>query len=370
MGTRLRDFVNVCASRRAAWMEWRIEEAIRRNAKKLMVKHHVPGLQVAFCVRGRATREIVIGEARRGETLTPQHRFRICSLSKPVSAVVALTLVRDGVVSLDENIAEEFTEVLPDLAKSGARITLRDLLCHMSGFDTMHSPRAPEEERHWTLRDVLDERLGEPWKVRRIGEPGTVQCYSGINFWLLQLVLELRSGKPMRELGRERVFEPLGMTHAEYEIGEVVPQGIVAVHDDAGNELPAKWAPGGAASGVVCGARELLEIAKVTFDGSSLLPEELRRGLCESCAGSRAWTLGWHTYKGVDARSLGHGGVEVGTRGIAAVVPAAQCGIVALTNSSGGFYVTKSLTGLLRELALRSIDEPVDVRETAAETQI
>ena len=101
-----------------------------------------------------------------------------------------------------------------------------------------------------------------------------------------------------------------------------------------------------------------------------MLPEELRRGLCESRAGSRAWTLGWHTYKGVDARSLGHGGVEVGTRGIAAVVPAAQCAIVALTNSSGGYYVTKSLTGLLRELALRSIDETIDVRETEAETKV
>lgn len=365
MGKWVRDFVNVCASRHPAWMEWRIEEAILRNAKKLMKEHNVPGLQVAFCVHGRAVREIVLGEARRGKTLTREHRFRVCSLSKPVSAVVALTLVRDSVLGLDESLAREIVEVVPELSvvASGKRaITLRDLLCHTSGFDTVHSPRVPANQRHWTLRDVLDARIGEAWKGRRVGEVGTIQRYSGINSWLLQYVLERRCGKSMQEIAKAQLFEPLGLQSAEYEVGGLMPEGLATGHDESGKERPAEWAPGGAASGLVCRARDLLEFAMVSFPGSTLLPEELRRGMCESRADARAWTLGWHAYKDVDERSLGHGGSGIGFRGMTVLVPGARTAVVAITNSEGGDRVIRSLTGLMRELALRSVGESVEVR--------
>lgn len=356
----VRDCVNVCASRHPAWMEWRIEEAIRRNAKKLMKQHNVPGLQVAFCVHGREVNELVLGEATQGEPLTREHRFRICSLSKPISAVVALTLVRDGVLTLDENIAKEIGEVVPEFARTDSEaITLRDVLCHMTGFDTVHSPRVSAMERQWTLRDVLEERLGEPWKGRRIGSPGKVQRYSGINFWLLQFVLEQRTGKSMREIARQKLFEPLGIERAEYEVGDIVPDGLVGAHDQMGKQITAEWAPCQAASGLVCRARDVLEVAKVAFSSSTFLSESIRRELCEPRADALGWTLGWHTYKGVDARSLGHGGSFTGVRGMAALVPRAKTAIVALTNSESGDYVIRSLTGLMRTLALQSIGERV-----------
>ena len=66
--------------------------------------------------------------------MTPQHRFRIASISKTFVATVILQLVEEGALSLDEKIDRWLDASLVDSIPHGHAVTLRHLLSHTSGI--------------------------------------------------------------------------------------------------------------------------------------------------------------------------------------------------------------------------------------------
>ena len=80
------------------------------------------------------------GEAQPGEAMTPQHTFRIASISKTFTATVVLQLVEEGKIALDDPVAAplsnhpyvRFDQLLGD--HYGPQITVRQLLTHTSGL--------------------------------------------------------------------------------------------------------------------------------------------------------------------------------------------------------------------------------------------
>ena len=82
---------------------------------------------------GRAGRaDIVAGLASKSPRLvmTPDIRFQIASITKPMTATVVLSLVEKGTLSLDDTVAKW----LPGLLKAGKTITIEQLLTHTSGL--------------------------------------------------------------------------------------------------------------------------------------------------------------------------------------------------------------------------------------------
>src|ERR1700743_1659032 len=67
-------------------------------AADFMGAYDVPGLSIAAAIKGKPAYVEVFGVADReaGEALTPQHRFRIASISKPVTSTGIFTLVEAG----------------------------------------------------------------------------------------------------------------------------------------------------------------------------------------------------------------------------------------------------------------------------------
>ena len=65
----------------------------------------------------------------------PKDRFRIASISKPITAITLLQLVEEGVVGLDEPVGHIVAFELGVSPSSGAAaVTIRRLLNHTSGF--------------------------------------------------------------------------------------------------------------------------------------------------------------------------------------------------------------------------------------------
>ncbi|HWO38039.1 MAG TPA: serine hydrolase domain-containing protein [Candidatus Acidoferrum sp.] len=110
-------------------------------AAAFMEAYEVPGLSVAIAIKGKPAYVEAFGVADReaGEALTPQHRFRIASISKPITSTGIFTLFEAGKLQLDSHVFG------PDSILGGdyptplqhrsniEQITIEHLLTHTTG---------------------------------------------------------------------------------------------------------------------------------------------------------------------------------------------------------------------------------------------
>ena len=135
------------------------------------------------------------------EPMTLDTIFDLASLTKPVATTTAvMILVEEGRIRLSDRVAQ----FIPEFGKYGKdRITVRDLLTHMSGL-------RPDV-------DVSDTWTGAETAIRLATEetptapPGRRFVYSDINFFLLAEVVARVSGQPFDRFVTQRIFQPLGM---------------------------------------------------------------------------------------------------------------------------------------------------------------
>jgi uncharacterized protein YbbC (DUF1343 family)/CubicO group peptidase (beta-lactamase class C family) len=135
------------------------------------------------------------------EPMTLDTVFDLASLTKIVATTPAvMMLVEEGRVRLTDPAAA----FIPEFAKYGKdRVTVRDLLTHMSGLrpdvDLGFDWRGYDE----AIRLATEEVLTAP--------PGRRFVYSDINFFLLAEIVRRVSKQPFDRFVRQRLFEPLGM---------------------------------------------------------------------------------------------------------------------------------------------------------------
>jgi CubicO group peptidase (beta-lactamase class C family) len=144
--------------------------------------------------------------------ITPEHVFYVGSVSKQFTAMSIALLVRDGKLSLDD----EVRRYIPELSDFGRPMTVRHLVHHMSGL-----------REKWDLFQMAGVRDGDVITqddiielVRRQRElnfaSGEEHLYNNTAYDLLSIIVTRLSGKPHREFAQERIFGPLGMTHTRY----------------------------------------------------------------------------------------------------------------------------------------------------------
>lgn len=210
--------------------------AIAGIARKFMEEHQVPGLSVAFAHRGKPAFQAAFGMADEtgGEAMTPDHQFRIASISKPLTAVGIYLLIEQGKLKPGDKVFG--TGGLLDfgrdqkLAKGVAHITVHHLLTHTcggwqnDGDDPMF--RHPEMDHAELIARTLRD---QPLKQK----PGDHYAYSNFGYCLLGRVIEKVSGKSYATFMHESVLGPCGIegmkiagnTLADRIAGEVVYHG-------------------------------------------------------------------------------------------------------------------------------------------------
>ena len=132
----------------------------------------------------------------------------MASVSKSIStAISVMILIERGQLRLLDK-ADRF---IPGFQ---GNIRIRDLMTHTSGLP----PYAPV--------DSLQQLYGSPnpdglieyiATCRRDFEPGTNFQYSCLNFITLQRIIEIVSGKNLRDFAKENIFDVLGMIHTDYQ---------------------------------------------------------------------------------------------------------------------------------------------------------
>lgn len=173
-----------------------------------------PGCAVGVSRDGELTfaKGYGFADLNRDTPITPDTRFYLASLSKQFTAMSIVLLARDGRLSLDDSIRKW----VPEVPWFGKPITLRELLHHTSGLRDYYTLLAIAG---WQSGDALTERqfldLIERQKSLNFA-PGDEFLYSNTGYALLSIVVRRASGESLRDFARQRIFEPLGMTHTEF----------------------------------------------------------------------------------------------------------------------------------------------------------
>ncbi len=190
-----------------------------------------PGYAAAVRHRGRV-------EYRVGGTLAldddravrPDTQFRIASLTKLVGGVLALSLVADGLLALDDPVGRWLPELaeprvlrtptgeLTDTVPAERPILVRHLLSFTAGIGMVLQPSPIQQAlaeaglapSHLAPRFDGDEYLARVGALPLACQPGTTWMYHH-GAELLAVLLARAAGRSVGELVRERVTGPLGM---------------------------------------------------------------------------------------------------------------------------------------------------------------
>jgi CubicO group peptidase (beta-lactamase class C family) len=173
-----------------------------------------PGCAVAVYRDGRIAyaRGYGMANLEHGIAISPRSVFDIGSTSKQFTAAAIALLAQDGKLSLDDDVRR----FVPELPQYQRPVTLRHLLNHTSGvrdYLTLMSLRGENFDGVTTDDDALD--LVVRQKATNF-EPGAEFLYSNSGYFLLSVVVQRVTGHSLARFARERIFEPLGMTHTHF----------------------------------------------------------------------------------------------------------------------------------------------------------
>ena len=298
------------------------------------------------------------------------------SVGKTYVAAVALQLVSEGRLRLDERIAtylgrEPWFGRLPNAPD----ITVRMLMNHTSGLvryelnerflrDLTANPDkvwTPEERIAYLFDAQPPFRAGEGWD------------YSDTNYIVLGLIIERITGRPLNDEIRRRVLQPLALARTVPSDRREIP-GVAQGYAGANNPFGPfdavivngrfvlnpqfEWAGGGYAST----ADDLARWTKLLFEGRAYPDSLLRQAL----DGREARPLGQGARYGLAAIILqtplgttyGHSGFMPGYITEARYYPAQRFAVAFQANSSARGALGRSPGAVVSEIARRMIEAP------------
>jgi D-alanyl-D-alanine carboxypeptidase len=294
-------------------------------------------------------------DLRRKIPMQRESVLRVGSVTKTFSAVLALKLVEEGALRLDDPLAKWF----PDVPNAEA-ITIRQLLNHTSGipeFIPKVMMRSILPSTYWKPQEIVDIITRE----KPLFTPGSDWEYSNSNYFLLGLIVEELSGKSITQLLHEQILDPLQLEHTYFIPYEAAPDGLAPGFDRDLSHFPGmldigvkntSWATAAFTSGALAStADDLGTFYASLFGGKLLSPSsmaEMTTFIPASNPGFEAQTgygLGLMRLE-VDGRELvGHVGQFMGSTAIAMYAPDEGTIIVLTTNLS-----FPDLVGVLAEL--------------------
>ena len=214
----------------------RIGEALRADVEK----GRLPGAVVAVARKGKLVYYQSFGylDKDAGTKMQNDAIFSIASMTKPMVAVGALTLLERGQLEIDEPVGN----YLPQLSKmqvavlkandGGAgfdtvaaqrQVTIQDLMRHTSGIIYGGRGATPVHKLYpasssaagtgMTGKEFID-KLGS---LPLLHQPGSTWDY-GFGLDVLGVVIEKISGQPLGQYLEAQVFKPLGMKDTAFAV--------------------------------------------------------------------------------------------------------------------------------------------------------
>ncbi|MGA2270175.1 MAG: serine hydrolase [Bryobacteraceae bacterium] len=314
--------------------KWTIRERLRF--------YKVPGVSVAVIAKGRVEWARGYGVvAENGKPVDAQTLFQAASVSKPVASMVALRLVDEGKLSLDEdvNLKLRSWKVPEDEFTKTQKVTLRRLLNHSAGLTVHGFGGYAADEPVPSLLDILDgKKPANSAPIRVDITPGTQGRYSGGGYEVMQQLVMDVTGKPFPQLAQEFVLGPLGMTRSTYQqpLPAHLKANAAAGHGNDGVMLKGRWHtyPEMAAAGLWTTPSDLARFVHELQKGGRVLQPATQREMLTKVLGDYGLGLGLSETAG--HKSFSHGGSNAGFKCTLFGYLDSGSGAVVMTNGDGG----------------------------------
>jgi beta-lactamase class C len=168
------------------------------------------GAAVAIVYKGRVAYSNCFGVRKAGEKAPiDEHTvFRLASVSKTVTGVLAGILDEEGIIGLDDKVVDYIPGFRLKTPESTKKLSVRNLLSHTSGivphaYDNYVEEKVPVSR----IMSMLDE-------VDISAEPGEIYGYQNVMFSLIDTILRAKTSKNYGDILREKVFKPYEMEDA------------------------------------------------------------------------------------------------------------------------------------------------------------
>ena len=297
-----------------AAVEARAADTARALVRAWVAKDNLAGASVAVGIDGQIVWAEGFGWAdiEQQVPVTPLTRFRIGSVSKPLTSVAVGLLYERGKIDLDAPVQK----YVPSFPKKRWPISTRQVMGHIAGIRHYRGDEFYSSKHYDTILEGLE--IFEHDSL--LFEPGTKYSYSTYGWNLVSAVVESAAGEPFLDFMRREVFAPLGLRHTvpEYMASIIPDRAAFYEHDKEKRLVNApyvdnsyKWAGGGFLST----PSDLVRFGFAMLDDDLLKPETrkmLWTPLRLESGKSTGYGLGWGADTVDGHRVISHGGGSVG----------------------------------------------------------
>jgi D-alanyl-D-alanine carboxypeptidase len=305
-----------------------------------MEKYSVPGLSLAITKDERLVYLKAYGRADFG-ALSTKDRFRIASVSKPITSVTIMRLIEQGRLSLDQRVfgAGGVLGTSYGTQPYGpgiASITVDHLLHHTGGG----WPNNNTDPMFANPTMSIDQLISWTLDNRPLAStPGSTYAYSNFGYAVLGRVIERVTGTSYPNAVKTLVLEPAGITDmaiAGNTLADRQADEVMYFGQSGQNPYGMNLSRTDAAGGWIASAASLAKLL-VRVDGFGGKPDILsNRTISVMTTGSSAnpsYAAGWFVDR-FTSQTWSHGGSLPGTRTeIARTVSRGNYNFVILTNT-------------------------------------
>ncbi|MEM1104747.1 MAG: serine hydrolase domain-containing protein [Pseudomonadota bacterium] len=345
-----------------------LEESAVVGAGIVVVQNGSPVVDLAW---GMA--DLVSASPVTGDTV-----FRAGSISKNVTSLMAVRLVQQGTLNLNDLVAD----IAPDIQINNPwsetdPVRVVHLLEHTAGLPGSSYREYTENRPDASPADYL-EAVGT---LRLRWRPGTLYSYSNAGHTLLARVLEQATGRSFDDLAKSLVFDELDMQSASFLTYGAAPTRLSRSYAISGREEPT-WEmlirPSGS---LTVTARDLAQLAALyANEGAGLVPAEaidrMQRSEASSVSdagvGRGAYGLGTFAFIPEGLVFRGHWGRTEGFRASMGYVPGTGAGFVILLNTAddraAGLLRARIAQHLKQDLGASPLPERAEIDRGALET--
>lgn len=274
--------------------------------------------------------------------------FRLASVSKTVSGMLAGLLFADSILLPEQKVVEFLPEFRLKNQEQANQLTLANVLSHTTGmpqhtYDNFAEQKLPQKEILAKLPEV------EP-----ASKPGELYAYQNVMFSLFDTIVAARTGESYQQVLKERIFSPFGMNDASLSFNDfannpnkamphtAVKNGfrLIPLNDRYYNTLAAA----GVNASIADMAHFIMHILgdsnpKIQHAREMVFTPQINTRLSSGYFSQwdgvnyKAYGMGWRIIDYKDRRVAYHGGFLKGYRAEIAVCTDENVGIVFLSNS-------------------------------------
>lgn len=319
------------------------DKTIDAKVYAIMKQYDIPGISVSSTKDEKITYSYGYGFANTttNERVTPQHLFRLASITKTQTAIGIMTLVERGQLKITDKVfgkggifEKEFgTEGLVSGAED---VTVKHFLEHNSGWGSEHIFTSSSGLGG---KDVLERMDHIVHNIKMDYTPGSKYDYYNMGFAMLGCIIEKISGKDYETFMREDVYPATGAKDIWVGGGIADRRSNECVYysqdgkDGYGNDMELIRALGG----LIASADDLMRVMSC-IDYGTVVPDILKPSTLDmmytpsDCY--ERYALGWRTNHSIyTSWENYHGGTLAGTGTLMARDSERNAAAVVLCNS-------------------------------------